>query len=117
MMDMRPGQGPLMPTLAPPLGLGLPPGHLGLPHPHPFQTPGEYNCIVCRYNLLYPIFYGWQQQMNAKFSISAKQILVAACRLGSSCDKSIIETKHTSGTSRVIQAILSIVLECHEKWE
>ena len=43
-MDMRAGQGPLMPTLAPPLGLGLPPGHLGLAQPHslghPFQTPG-----------------------------------------------------------------------------
>ena len=45
-MDMRPGQGPLMPTLAPPLGLGLPPGPLGLPPPpglaHPGYTgPGE----------------------------------------------------------------------------
>merc|ERR1719300_1521951 len=40
---MRPGQVPLMPTIAPPLGLGLGPGHLGLPQPHvlghPFPQP------------------------------------------------------------------------------
>ena len=45
-MDLRPGQAPLLPTLPPPLGLGLPP-HLGLgPHQAhqlglPFQQPGE----------------------------------------------------------------------------
>ena len=46
-MDIRPGQVPLMPTLAPPLGLGLGPGHLGLPQQHtfghPFQQPGDYH--------------------------------------------------------------------------
>ena len=39
-MDMRPGQGPLMPTLAPPPGLGLPPGPLGLPPPPGLGHPG-----------------------------------------------------------------------------
>ena len=57
-MDMRPGQGPLMPTLAPPPGLGLPPGPLGLPPPpglgHPgYPGPGEQrsqprNCVHTR---------------------------------------------------------------------
>ena len=49
-MDMRPGQGPLMPTLAPPPGLGLPPGPLGLPPPpglgHP-GYPGSGEVTIC----------------------------------------------------------------------
>ena len=54
-MDMRPGQVPLMPTIAPPLGLGLGPGHLGLPQPHvlghPFPQPGEFNFLIFNINV------------------------------------------------------------------
>ena len=52
---MRPGQVPLMPTIAPPLGLGLGPGHLGLPQPHvlghPFPQPGKFNFLIFMINV------------------------------------------------------------------
>ena len=63
-MDIRSAQAPLMPTLPPPLGLGLPPPHLGLP-PHqlalPFQQPGI--DAQCRYRRFAPAMCGVSGQL------------------------------------------------------
>ena len=76
-MDIRPGQVPLMPTLAPPLGLGLGPGHLGLPQQHafghPFQQPGDklwFSVTISAKQASYSI-QGNLLNINAKFGINA----------------------------------------------